>query len=129
MAMKESEQEWYRISEHDLATAEAMLRTGRYAYVAFMCQQAIEKLLKAIYVQQAEELPPRTHNLLYLLDELTLDLAEEDREFLARLRECYIEARYPGQQLDFFREMTEERARSIYRNSQELWECVKQELR
>ena len=48
--------EWVEISEYDLKTAEAMLATARYLYVAFMCQQAIEKILKALYVQQKGEL-------------------------------------------------------------------------
>lgn len=40
---------WVEIAEYDLATAEAMLETGRYFYVGFMCHQVIEKILKAHY--------------------------------------------------------------------------------
>ncbi|RKY35434.1 MAG: hypothetical protein DRP78_05455 [Candidatus Omnitrophota bacterium] len=58
-------EEWLKISLYDLETAEAMLKTKRYLYVAFMCQQALEKILKALYVQIEAKLPPRTHNLLY----------------------------------------------------------------
>lgn len=38
---------WAEMSDYDLETAEAMLATGRYLYVAFMCHQTIEKILKA----------------------------------------------------------------------------------
>jgi HEPN domain-containing protein len=38
---------WIEISEYDLLTAKSMLDTKRYLYVAFMCHQSIEKLLKA----------------------------------------------------------------------------------
>ena len=48
-AMDEKIRYWVDISEYDLATAEAMLTTGRYLYVGFMCHQAIEKILKAHY--------------------------------------------------------------------------------
>ena len=34
---------WTEMSDYDLETAEAMLATGRYLYVAFMCHQTIEK--------------------------------------------------------------------------------------
>ena len=44
--------EW---AEYDLGTAKAMLDTGRYLYVGYMCQQAPEKLLKAIIAQQNKE--------------------------------------------------------------------------
>lgn len=37
---------WEEIATYDLETAEAMLASGRYLYVVFMCQQAIEKLMK-----------------------------------------------------------------------------------
>ena len=36
---------WEDIAEYDLVTAEAMLFSGRYLYVVFMCQQAVEKLV------------------------------------------------------------------------------------
>jgi len=36
-------QYWQEMSEYDLATAKAMLQTGRYLYVGFMCHQAVEK--------------------------------------------------------------------------------------
>ena len=39
---------WLERSKYDLETAKAMLDTRRYLYVAYMCQQAVEKLLKAI---------------------------------------------------------------------------------
>ena len=35
---------WLSLAEYDLATADAMLQTGRLLYVGFMCQQAIEKI-------------------------------------------------------------------------------------
>ena len=41
---------WETSAEYDLLTAEAMQKAGRYLYVAFMCQQAIEKINKGLYV-------------------------------------------------------------------------------
>ena len=38
---------WIEMSDYDLETADAMLVTGRYLYVGFMCHQIIEKILKA----------------------------------------------------------------------------------
>ena len=83
--MREIIDEWLKIAEYDLKTAEAMLDTGRYLYVAFMCQQAIEKVLKAIYIKRKNELPPKTHNLLYLIDVLGINLPEADKMFLSKL--------------------------------------------
>ena len=38
---------WTDLSDYDFDTAEAMLVSGRYLYVGFMCHQSIEKILKA----------------------------------------------------------------------------------
>ena len=39
---------WIEMSDYDFDTAKAMLETKRYLYVAFMCHQTIEKILKHI---------------------------------------------------------------------------------
>ena len=59
---KKIEQNWFSLAEYDLATAKAMLQTKRYLYVAFMCQQAIEKILKACYVQRLVSTPPHSQS-------------------------------------------------------------------
>ena len=51
MNVEEKVEHWLDIAEYDLETAVAMQETGRYLYTVFMCQQALEKLLKAIYLQ------------------------------------------------------------------------------
>ena len=40
---------WLDIAKYDLKTAEAMLTSGRFVYVVFMCQQSLEKLAKGLY--------------------------------------------------------------------------------
>ena len=63
---------WIDISAYDYETAKSMLEAGRYLYVGFMCHQAIEKILKAYWQKTREQVPPRTHNLLYLVTETGL---------------------------------------------------------
>ena len=41
---------WEDIAVYDLGTAEAMLNSGRYLYVVFMCQQAVEKITKGLFI-------------------------------------------------------------------------------
>lgn len=41
-------QNWISLSQYDFETSGDMLKCGRYLYVAFTCQQTIEKILKAI---------------------------------------------------------------------------------
>jgi HEPN domain-containing protein len=61
---------WEDVANYDLKTAEAMLDSGRYLYVVFMCQQAVEKITKGLFVLNNGEEPPRTHNILFLFENI-----------------------------------------------------------
>ena len=66
---------WVEMSDYDVETADAMLATGRYLYVGFMCHQTIEKILKAYWSNCLEEIPLKIHSLSRLADQ-ALSLAE-----------------------------------------------------
>jgi len=71
-------------------------QAGRLLYVGFMCQQAIEKILKACFVKYHGVTPPYTHNLLRLIVELSWknDIGDRMLETLETLNSYYIESRY-----------------------------------
>lgn len=50
MDNKEKYGYWEEYAQYDLDTAGVMVDTGRYLYSVFMCQQAIEKIVKGIYM-------------------------------------------------------------------------------
>ena len=89
---------WIDIAEYDLETAKAMLKTKRYLYVAFMCHQVSEKIVKARFVAVRKETAPYTHNLMLLAQEGKLvDLMSKGQiKFLDGLQHYNIEARYPS---------------------------------
>ena len=89
-------QNWYALAKYDLDSAEVMFKGGRYLYVAFMCQQAIEKTLKGIFIKETSRTPPYTHNLRRLAKQLGLyeKLSQEQIDQLDRLNAYYIESRY-----------------------------------
>jgi len=93
--MSEAAQSWAEQSRYDLDTARAMLAAGRYLYVLFCCQQAVEKALKALIVRRTGELPPRLHNLLRLAECAGIDLDIDQKRFLGELSAYYIQSRYP----------------------------------
>ncbi len=59
---------WEEAAKYDLETAKAMLAAGRYLYVVFMCQQAIEKLVKGLHVLYTGNEAKRTHNIWIIFD-------------------------------------------------------------
>ncbi len=84
---------WLQALE-DARTAEALLEAGRYYASVFFSQQAAEKALKAVYMHVKAELPPRTHNLLELLESLGVD-DEELLDAAMDLTPEYVVTRYP----------------------------------
>jgi HEPN domain-containing protein len=67
MDAQEKYEYWLDTAEYDLATAEAMLKAGRWLYVVFTCQQAIEKLSKGLYTLYIDDNVPYTNNTEILL--------------------------------------------------------------
>jgi HEPN domain-containing protein len=93
---KEIVKNWYELADYDLESAKAMLDSGRYLYVAFLCQQTIEKILKGLFVKETSKTPPYTHNLRRLAKQLSFyeTLNQEQLDQLDRLNVYYIESRY-----------------------------------
>ncbi|MHC4882584.1 MAG: HEPN domain-containing protein [Planctomycetota bacterium] len=60
--------EWLKQADYDMETAEFMYGGKRYFYAVFMCHQSIEKALKGLFQKTLQSVPPKTHNLIFLLD-------------------------------------------------------------
>ncbi len=88
--------EWVAYADRDLVVARDMTRLGHDAWALTTCQQAIEKLLKALVAERGEH-PPRTHSLPRLAAMLGLDLTESQVKLFADLSNAYLMARYPGE--------------------------------
>jgi HEPN domain-containing protein len=108
--MNPDAQKWADLAGYDLITAEAMLVSGRYLYVLFCSQQAIEKRVKAHLVEQTGEFPPRTHDLVKLAQAATIVLTEEQEQFLRLLTKYYVGTRYPEEVTALAAEATRELA-------------------
>lgn len=93
--MDDLSRQWADQARYDLETADAMLQAGRYLYVLFCCQQAVEKAIKALIVRRTGEFPPRVHNLLRLAEVAQIESDGERIRFLGELSGYYIQSRYP----------------------------------
>jgi HEPN domain-containing protein len=90
---------WLEYAQYDLETADAMFKSGRWVYVVFMGQQAIEKLVKGLYLLYIDDNIPRLHNITAVFskfaDKLSEPLSDDTRRLFDRLSLYYLEARYP----------------------------------
>ncbi len=119
---------WLERAEYDWETATLMMSHGRYLYVAFMCQQAIEKILKGLIQKKTDKLPPYTHNLVALAESCSASFSEEQLDFLALLTRYYLNTRYPDYKQKLVKEMNRNKAGEILRKSEDIYQCLKKEL-
>lgn len=99
MDTQEKYEYWLDAAKYDLDTAATMYSGGRWLYVAFMCQQAIEKLCKGLYTVYVGDDVPRVHNISGIVmrfsDKLPFSVTEERYHFFDRLTAFYMKGRYP----------------------------------
>lgn len=121
---------WSELSDYDFDTALAMMQTGRYLYVGFMCHQAIEKILKAYFNSINTEPAPFTHGLTYLAKKATIYdiLPEEYKDFIDILEPLNIEARYPSHKERLMKSLTKERCQSILEQTRNLKSWITEKL-
>lgn len=119
------------MADYDLETAKAMLKSKRYLYVGFMCNQVIEKIFKAYYVKVKNKQPPYTHKLIRLAEESNLYkmMSEEQKDFLDLISPLNIEARYPTQKQELFNALNNERCKKIIEETEEFVLWIKQQLK
>ncbi|MCC8070595.1 MAG: HEPN domain-containing protein [Bacteroidales bacterium] len=121
---------WVEIADYDLATARALLSTGRYLYVGFMCHQTIEKILKAYWSKVLEEPPLKIHHLSRLAAKSGLvDLLSEEQLVLIDLLEpLNIEARYPSYKEQLSKTLTKDYCQELIERTNELYLWIKEKL-
>jgi HEPN domain-containing protein len=121
---------WIERSQYDLDTAKVMLDTGRYLYVAYMCQQTIEKILKAIIAQQGKEnFPIHNLNRLAELASIKSELNPEQFNFLAELTPYHIEARYGDYKESLSEIIGKKKAQQVYKTTQEIHAWLYQKIK
>ena len=121
---------WLDIADYDLETAEAMYKTGRRLYVAFMCHQVIEKTLKAYWCGTQPKDPPYTHNHKRLADGCGLyeKLDDSQKDFLNTITNYNIEARYPENKEALSQTLTLETCRDLIDETKQLQQWIKEQL-
>lgn len=83
---------WLMLSDYDLGTIDCLIQGERWVYVAYLCQQAVERQLKGMYVYYNNAEAPKTHNLNFLFNKVTGSEKFKQEADTARLQEHRAEA-------------------------------------
>jgi len=128
MTEKEKFNLWLEKAERDIDAAEAMFDTGRWFYVVFMCQQAVEKLVKGLYVQYIDDNVPRTHNIGLLVNRfetfLPAKVEEKYYQLFETLSKHYLADRYPTYISISAEKINKNYAEEIFNNTKEVFQWL-----
>ncbi|OPY07855.1 MAG: HEPN domain protein [Syntrophaceae bacterium PtaB.Bin095] len=115
---------WLDAAEHDLDVAQLLFVNEKYDYCLFIGHLVIEKVLKAFYMQDVKETPPKIHNLLRLAESTNLRLTDDQKQLLAEMNRFNIDARYPDYKGTFHKICTKEFAMDYFTKIKGLYEWL-----
>ncbi|MBS3110339.1 HEPN domain-containing protein [Candidatus Woesearchaeota archaeon] len=96
--MRQEISNWWEQAKEDFDAAEYNFEGGKFYLAAFMCQQAVEKSLKALFLLEKKGIVPQSHSLIYLASNTTTP--KKFYSFLKELTPKFIDTRYPDASVD-----------------------------
>ncbi|NCQ18187.1 MAG: HEPN domain-containing protein [Ignavibacteria bacterium] len=107
MTKEEHIQYWLDSAYEDFEAAKEIIANNRRKHFAlFLGHLYIEKLLKALFVKQFDQVPPYKHDLYILASKCGIVLTNVQIENLKIINEFNIQARYPDYKNDFYKKCT-----------------------
>ena len=128
MTIQEQVEYWIELADQDLPVAESLFKNGHFMWCLYIGHLILEKALKAKYVKDNEITPPKVHDLLKLAKSTKLNLTTENEEFLNRVTDFNIEARYTDYKSKFYKLCTKEFTETNFSKIKETFEWIKKEL-
>ena len=133
MNSREKYEYWLEAAKYDLESARVMMNGGKYMYVAFMSQQAIEKITKGIYTLYTDNEAPMIHNIWNIFRKLKKEVKLEEylnieefekklieyKNFFVELLTYYISGRYPSFKEKISSSIDIVRAKKVLTNAEE----------
>jgi HEPN domain-containing protein len=119
---------WLEHAQYDFDSAEVMYQGGRWLYVVFMCQQAVEKLCKGLYLLYIDDNVPRIHDISNLVrrfeDKLPETITGEQYNFFDQLTHFYLNDRYPEYQKNISALVNEQAAKAVLDKTRETFQWL-----
>jgi len=119
---------WFGSAEHNYETSKFLLKGKRNPECLFFCHLMIEKVLKALVVQQTKTHAPHTHQLVNLAKLAKIDLSSDQINDLTTITEFNIATRYNEVKFDFYKKSTKVYTEKYFAISKKLYLWLKKQI-
>lgn len=116
---------WEKSAKQDYKIFNHLYKKRDYTWCLFIGHLIIEKLLKALYVKKFKKEAPYTHNLLILIDKISLSLDENKFAIFTEINTFNIESRYPDYKLQFYKKCNKKFSNYYYKQIKEFYKWLK----
>lgn len=126
--MKKATENWLKIAKRDLKYAHDNLVIENYILSIEKSHSALEKLLKAIIIEQ-NKIPSRIHNLLKLASEAVITNLQDDMlALLDELTDSYIPMRYPDDIDELEKKYTKDTCTKIVKDTERIFKWLEKKI-
>jgi len=116
---------WIVTAEKDWTSVDVLFKGKQYLQCLFWAHLTLEKLTKAIWVKKHEEnIPPKIHNLVLLLEQSNIDLGGENMKFLYHYNAFQLSTRYPDYLSKIYKVCTKQFTEIQLDKVKEIRECL-----
>ena len=125
MTKEQHIQHWIDTAQYDWEGAEGAFGIKRYLHCLFWAHLTLEKLAKAHWVKtNTDNIPPKVHNIVWILEEANVDLGEDIIDFLKEFNRFQLSGRYPDYMDKMYKTCTEVYTFKQLEKAKEIRQCL-----
>lgn len=126
--MREEVKNWWKQAERDFLSAKKNLSIEEFHLTVFLCQQSVEKGLKALFIHVKKHYFDPTHSLIYLGKEV--EIPDRFLSFLRTLNPEFVTTRYPDAAFGVPYEMYDDKiAQRFLTDTEEVLNWIRSQLK
>lgn len=128
MTINEQVEYWIRLSEADIPVAESLFQNKHFTWSLFIGHLILEKVIKAAFIKDNLKQPPKTHDLVKLIESTKIKINKVQKDFLDTVNDFNIEARYPDEKMSLAEICTENFTEKYLMEIKELHKWIKSQI-
>src|SRR3989338_9584401 len=120
---------WRETAAYDYDTMKSLVKSKRYASSLFFGHIVLEKILKALVVNETKKHAEYTHDLVRLMEVSKIKLSHKEIDLLNEINNFNIKARYPEHRAQFYKLCTKEYSLGYINEVDKLYKKLCQKLK